>query len=145
MLAQAASWDDVLSPYIYVFYASFLVAFLFTPVMRTVAMYFNIIDEPDRIRKMHRTPVAYLGGVAVFLGVLAGLAASQFLTLHRLEPGWPDQLVIKFSIVVGACVIVLLGLWDDILKIRPAVKIAGQVFAAALLLYDGVGTQVAGP
>lgn len=145
MLAQAASWDDVLSPYIYVFYASFLVSFLFTPVMRTVATFFNIIDEPDRIRKMHRTPVAYLGGVAVFLGLLAGLATSQFLTLHRLEPGWPEHLVIKFSIVVGACVIVLLGLWDDIQRVSPAVKIAGQVFAALMLLVDGVGTKIAGP
>ncbi len=145
LLALALSADDVLSPYIYVFYASFLVSFLFTPIMRSVAIFFNIIDEPDRIRKMHRTPVAYLGGVAVFLGLLAGLASSQFLTLHRLEPGWPDHLVIKFSIVVGACVIVLLGLWDDIKRVSPAVKIAGQVFAALMLLVDGVGTEIAGP
>lgn len=145
LLAQAPTADDVLSPYIYVFYASFLVSFLFTPIMRSVATFFNIIDEPDRIRKMHRAPVAYLGGVAVFLGLLAGLAASQFLTLHRLEPGWPAHLVIKFSIVVGACVIVLLGLWDDIKRLSPAVKIAGQVFAALMLLVDGVGTRIAGP
>lgn len=137
--------DDVLSPYMYVFYASFLVAFLFTPVMRIIANFFNIIDAPDGKRKMHQTPVAYLGGVAVFLGLLAGLTMSQFLSLHRVEPGWPDHLVIKFSIVVGACVIVLLGLWDDILHISPAVKIAGQVFAAMMLLVDGVGTTIAGP
>ena len=60
--------DDVLSPYVYVFYAAFIIAYVFTPVMRAVATYYGIIDEPDNLRKMHKSPVAYLGGVAVFLG-----------------------------------------------------------------------------
>src|SRR5690349_17611791 len=92
--------DEVLSPYVYVFYAAFIVSFLFTPVMRAVAITYNIVDNPDRARKMHLLPVAYLGGVAVFLGWLSGLAVSQFLSLHRLEPGWPvPHAHIKFSIV----------------------------------------------
>src|SRR5438477_169158 len=59
--------DEVLSPYMYVFYAAFVVAFMFTPIMRAVALYYGIVDQPDKVRKMHSTPVAYLGGVAVFL------------------------------------------------------------------------------
>lgn len=146
LAATATTVDEVLSPYIYVFYASFLVAFLFTPIMRTVATFFGVIDAPDGKRKMHNTPVAYLGGVAVFLGLLAGLAMSQFLTLHRVEPGWqPQHVLIKFSVVVGACVIVLLGLWDDVLRVSPRVKIAGQIFAALMLLLDDVGTRIAAP
>ena len=149
LLAQiptsAVSADDVLSPYIYVFYAAFIVSFIFTPVMRTVATYYNIIDEPDSVRKMHSTPVAYLGGVAVFLGWIAGLALSQFLSLHRSEPGLLPYVHVRFSIVVGACVIVLLGLWDDIRRINPWVKIGGQVFAAVCLLIEGVGSRCAAP
>ncbi len=138
--------DEVLSPYVYVFYAAFIIAFIFTPLMRMIAIYFNVIDRPDQKRKLHKSPIAYLGGVAVFLGWLAGLAISQKLQLHRIEPGWPtDFLVIKFSIVLGAAVIVMLGLWDDIYKLTPGIKIAGQIFAAALLLYDGVGTTCLGP
>jgi UDP-GlcNAc:undecaprenyl-phosphate GlcNAc-1-phosphate transferase len=142
---SAVSADDVLSPYIYVFYAAFIVSFIFTPVMRTVASYYNIIDEPDAVRKMHSTPVAYLGGVAVFLGWIAGLALSQFLNLHRSEPGLLPHVHVRFSIVVGACVIVILGLWDDIRRINPWVKIGGQVFAAICLLIEGVGLKCAGP
>jgi len=133
--------DDVLSPYVYVFYVAFLVSFIFTPIMRQVAMYYGIIDEPDNARKMHKAPVAYLGGVAVFLGWIAGMAISQFLKLHRHDLGLSDYLRVNFSIVIGASVIVILGLWDDVLKINPWVKIAGQVFAAMFLLLDGVGTQ----
>ena len=39
------SIDEVLSQYVYVFYAAFFIAFLFTPVMRRVATYFNITDD----------------------------------------------------------------------------------------------------
>ena len=140
------SADEVLSPYVYVFYASFLVTFFFTPIMRMVAIHYGIVDQPDRARKMHAAPVAYLGGVAIFLGLLAGLAVSQYLSLHRVEAGWPvTHPSIKLSIVLGALIIVVLGLWDDLHGIPPVGKIFGQVAAAALLLLDDVGTQCTRP
>src|SRR5688500_3597182 len=137
--SQHYSADEVAAPYIYVFYAAFIVSFFFTPVMQMVASYYGIIDEPDNKRKLHSAPVAYLGGVAVFLGWISGMAISQFLQLHRTEPGLLPHLKVPFSIVVGASVIVLLGLWDDIQHISPRVKIAGQMFAAVCLLLEGVG------
>src|SRR4051812_33996852 len=142
---QAYTADEVVAPYIYVFYAAFIVAFLFTPIMQSVASYYGIIDEPDNKRKMHSTPVAYLGGVAVFLGWISGMAVSQFLQLHRTEPGLLPHLRVPFSIVVGASVIVLLGLWDDVQRIKPWMKIAGQIFAAVCLLLEGVGVRATQP
>ena len=139
--SAALTTDEVLSPYIYVFYAAFLVTFIFTPIMRAVAVYYNIIDQPDLARKMHSTPVAYLGGVAVFLGWMAGLAVSQFVYMHRTAVGLPLHVVIRWSIVAGATLIVVLGLWDDIKRIRPSTKILGQVAAAGLLLINGIGTR----
>jgi UDP-GlcNAc:undecaprenyl-phosphate GlcNAc-1-phosphate transferase len=142
--SRVFSVDQVLSPYIYVFYVSFVVSFLFTPVMRAVAMFYGIVDNPDRVRKMHVAPVAYLGGVAVFLGWIAGLAISQYLALHRQYPGWPvNHPSIKFSIVMGALIIIVLGLWDDLHGVRPIGKILGQMVAAVFLLMDGVGTTCA--
>ena len=138
--------DQVLSNYVYVFYAAFVVSFIFTPVMRATALYYGIIDRPDRLRKMHSSPVAYLGGVAVFVGWLSGLVVSQYLILHRADPGWPTQHpIVRFSIVLGALVIILLGLWDDLIGLRPWMKISGQVFAAVALLYDRIGRQSALP
>src|SRR3954465_51880 len=140
------SVDEVLSPYVYVFYISFIVSFLFTPIMRAVAIYYNIVDQPDRLRKMHQMPVAYLGGVAVFLGWISGLAITQFLSIHRQEAGWNiGHPSIKFSIVLGALIIIVLGLWDDLHGVKPIGKICGQVAAAIFLLMDDVGTQCARP
>lgn len=155
MLAQiptnSYSADQVVAPYIYVFYVAFGLAFVLTPIMRAVAMYYGIVDHPDKIRKMHSEPVAYLGGVAVFIAWLGGLAISEMLQLHRLDPGWPtDALgighpIIRFGIVVGALLIALLGLWDDVYKLDPWMKIGGQICAATFLLWDGIGVDFLRP
>jgi UDP-GlcNAc:undecaprenyl-phosphate GlcNAc-1-phosphate transferase len=150
MLAQVlptpltnVTWDDVLSPYVYVFYAAFLISFIFTPIMRSIAMYYDIVDRPDQTRKMHSAPVAYLGGVAVFMGWVAGLAMTQ-LHIPLAEIGM-EHLRVKISIVIGASLIIVLGLWDDLRHIKPWIKIAGQIAAALLLLTKGVGVNCLAP
>ncbi|HEX8322904.1 MAG TPA: MraY family glycosyltransferase [Tepidisphaeraceae bacterium] len=142
VMKEAISADQALSPYVYVFYVAFIVAFLFTPVMRSVAIYYNIVDKPDLVRKLHTQPVAYLGGVAVFLGWLAGMAMTQFVTIHHLLPGVDDRVRVPLAIIVAAFVVMLLGLWDDTRHIAPRIKIAGQVLAAVLLLTSGIGATV---
>jgi UDP-GlcNAc:undecaprenyl-phosphate GlcNAc-1-phosphate transferase len=137
--------DEVFSPYVYVFYAAYLVAFIFTPLMKTVATHYGVIDQPDNSRKLHKGPVAYLGGVAVFLGWMAGLAMSHFANMHGTSGDTARHLIIPASIVPGAIVIVLLGLWDDIIKINPWLKISGQVLAAVALLISGIGTHSMDP
>ena len=62
---------------------------------------------------------------------LTGLAVGQFRPMPILEPGLPPHVTVNFSIVAGACVIIVLGLWDDVLGVPPWAKIGGQVAAAA--------------
>lgn len=146
------SWDEVLSPNVFVFYAAYIVAFCFTPIMRRIAVFYGIVDQPDGIRKMHTRAVAYLGGLAVFLGWLAGLTMSQFVRMHHLDalkklgiitPDSAAYLVIPFSLVVAAFAIILLGLWDDILHMSPWKKLLGQIAAGVLLVAGGIGERTA--
>ena len=138
--------DQVMSPYIYVFYISFIISFIFTPIMRVVAVHFGVIDQPDGLRKMHSKPVAYLGGVAVFLGWLAGLAFSQFLGTHAPDDAkMQAHIHVYFSIIAGAIVVIVLGLWDDLKGVKPLGKILGQAVAASFLLYEKIGTRCAVP
>lgn len=147
--SQEFTADQVLGSYIYVFYAAFIVSLVLTPAMRVVALHFNIIDRPDQVRKLHTTPIAYLGGVAVFIGWLTGMFISQFLSLHRIETGWPVDStgmahpMVPFSIVMGGLAVLGLGLWDDAVGLRPWMKICGQMIAASFLLADGIGSDAA--
>ncbi|MGH7177439.1 MAG: glycosyltransferase family 4 protein [Tepidisphaeraceae bacterium] len=138
--------DQVLAPYVYVFYAAFLLAFVFTPVMRSVAVYYGIVDRPDEQRKLHKTPIAYLGGVAMFLGWIGGLAFSRLTALHYnpLVDQWLHVAVPR-NIVVAAFIIVGLGLWDDLRSVNPKIKVLGQVAAACMLLLAGIGVNSTRP
>ena len=140
----AVTADTVLSPYIYVFYAAFGVSFVFTPVMRMVALYYHVIDAPDAKRKLHAAPIAYLGGVAIFLGWLAGLAISQGTGIHRPDTALP-HLHLPAMVLLAAVMIVALGLADDLVKVSPRVKIVVQVLAAGVLLWGGVGLHSVEP
>ena len=130
---------ELLSGYMPVFVAALLITLILTPIVRRVAISADIIDHPDQARKQHAYPIAYLGGIAIFAGVLAGIGASVIFTNGQaaLLQGVP------VSIVVGMLAIVFTGLADDIWKWDPRLKIAGQLVAAAALAIEDVGPQLA--
>jgi UDP-GlcNAc:undecaprenyl-phosphate GlcNAc-1-phosphate transferase len=146
---------DVFHGYVAVFVVSFVVALIATPLMRRLAVANGVIDRPSESRKIHRIPVAYLGGAAVFLGLIAGIFYSYIasalgpdgglLTFHKTrfvdEAGAPYP--VPLSVLLGMTVIMLVGLLDDVIKISPRVKLGGQLFAAAALAADDVGVRVA--
>ncbi len=140
--------------YIGVFVVAFLVALGATPIMRRIAVSNGVIDRPSEARKVHRQPIAYLGGVAVFFGMLAGIVysylAAQFpdlIEFHKTSPShMPDGLtppVLPLSILIGMTIIMLTGVIDDVMGISPRVKLGGQLIGAAALAIDNVGVKLA--
>lgn len=138
--------------YMWVALVAFLVTLCATPIMRRLALSNGIVDLPSDPRKVHRRPVAYLGGAAVFLGLIAGIfysyLAYEFEGLVDFHPtSYPDNafrpVPVPISVVIGMTVIMLVGLLDDIIGIPPWQKVGGQLFAAAALAYEDVGTKVA--
>lgn len=135
--------------YMGIFVISFLVALLATPVMRRMAISHGIVDRPNEARKIHRVPIAYLGGVAVYLGILAGILFAYTTPFHGLiQPhlnklGEPVLPLVPVSILIGLTVVMLCGLVDDVVGLSPRMKIAGMLFAAAALAIEDVGVKVA--
>lgn len=137
--------------YIGVFVVAFLVTLLLTPVMRRLAVANGIVDRPSESRKVHRIPIAYLGGVAVYFGLVAAILFSYTEPYHDLiafheTSRFDDSLIprgVPLSILAGMTIITIIGLIDDVMGIDPRAKIAGQLIAAAALAYTHVGTKVA--
>ncbi|MBI1367364.1 MAG: hypothetical protein GC162_01780 [Planctomycetes bacterium] len=137
--------DQVLSPYVFVFILAWAVAFIATPIMRVLALRNGIVDWPDMKRKQHREPVAYLGGVAVFLGWAAGTLLSFYITPHTSTPALTFSSVsFPMSIILGALLIAIMGLLDDVFGVSPFMKLGGQIVAAGMLAVQDVGTKLAG-
>ena len=138
-LGQPPTAGQVLNGYLFVFVAAFLISILATPLVRRLALRSGVVDWPDQARKAHREPVAYLGGVAVFLGLVGGIVASYFLAGYR-----PGLAPVPINIVFAMAVIMFTGLADDIFRWDPNLKLAGQFFTAAIVALDEqIGGRVA--
>lgn len=145
---DSSSTLDILHGYLGVFVAAFLMTVAMTPLMRKLAIANGIVDRPSEARKAHKIPVAYLGGMAVFFGVLAGVAYSyigltlppEFFSFHHSTL---EQQAVPVSILLGMTLIAATGLWDDVTGIHPRLKVAGQLLAAAAMAMQNVGTKVA--
>ncbi len=131
--------------YRWVFVAALAFSLLSTPILRSLAISNNIVDRPDEVRKHHRKPIAYLGGVAIFFGWLAGIAVSLSMTPHPTPEHISPITHVAFptAILIGAIIIVIVGLLDDIYAISPRVKVGGQMLAAAWLATQDVGQKLA--
>mgnify|MGYP000352284607 CR=1 FL=1 len=130
---------EFVNSYVVLFLAAFLTTLLVTPLVRRVAVAANVIDKPDRARKLHEYPVAYMGGVAVFCGLVVAIGVSYVWfdsTTAHYDP-------VPLAVVVGMVAIAVTGLADDIWKWDPRWKIAGQLVAAAALAIQDIGVRVA--
>lgn len=125
---------EILGPYGWVVVVSFFAAAISTLICRAAARHWGIVDKPDGFLKPHRRPIAYLGGVAIFVGWVAGM-----LTIGPFAVHGRDWLV---GLMAAGGVVLILGLADDILSIRPIFKLLGQVIAAAILLCSGIGQRI---
>lgn len=147
--APAHTAMDLFHSYLPILTIAFVVTLLTTPLMRKLAIRHGVIDRPSEARKVHRVPIAYLGGVAVFLGILAGVAAS-YAGIGGIDDHYsgapssaPEFAMVPVSVLVGMLLITLTGLIDDVTGLDPRLKISGQLLAAAALAMEDVGTKVA--
>jgi UDP-GlcNAc:undecaprenyl-phosphate GlcNAc-1-phosphate transferase len=131
------SITEVLQPYMLVFYTAFLVTLVLTPLMRFLAHRNGIVDNPDGRRKVHTQPIAYLGGVATFLGWLAGVTISVAIRPHNADANFFHNILVPPGILLGAATVVLFGLLDDVYSLKPRIKLLGQLVAAMFLCMTG--------
>jgi UDP-GlcNAc:undecaprenyl-phosphate GlcNAc-1-phosphate transferase len=121
----------------------FLVTLLFvgflTPLVRNIAMRLNIVDSPSESHKTHKQPVPYLGGVAIVIGV----CVITYAAIVQSEQF--NSLGLASTVLLPAVLIGVIGLIDDIKKLKPwprfiAQNLVGIVIAIILILTDTLGS-----
>ena len=116
--------------------AAFICALVSTWLCKKIALKFGIVDKPDDLVKTHKEPVAYLGGIGIFVGLAFGILAGVYL-LHR-EDYFGTAFKWLLGILVGGAIACFIGVIDDIFDIKPIQKITGQVCAAVALILVGI-------
>ena len=104
---------------------AFLVAVITTPVVKNLAFKMGAVDVPKDNRRMHDHPIPRMGGLAIFLGFL--LSVLVFLDLNNQLRG----------MLLGAVIIVVLGIFDDIYSLKASLKFVIQIIAALVAVMSG--------
>ncbi|MCI9393755.1 MAG: undecaprenyl/decaprenyl-phosphate alpha-N-acetylglucosaminyl 1-phosphate transferase [Oscillospiraceae bacterium] len=114
--------------------AAALIALVTTPVVRSLAFKMRAVDVPKDNRRMHSHPIPRMGGLAIFLGFLFSVLIFVPLT---------DELR---GMLLGAVVIVVLGVLDDIYALPAMPKFLVQIGAALIAVLQGnVITHLSNP
>ncbi len=123
-----------------VFAVAFIVTYLMVPVSKQIAWRLGAIDYPSN-RRVNRAPIPRCGGIALYVGLIA---ACFTIFIGVRFGGWEfhDLYVLNnvnyLVLFVGVTIMFTVGLVDDITQLSPAVKLAGQIVAALVVVLAGV-------
>jgi UDP-GlcNAc:undecaprenyl-phosphate GlcNAc-1-phosphate transferase len=136
-------WDAGLS-----FVVAAAVAAVLTPLAAWLARRLGAVDVPrERGLAWRETPL--LGGLAILVAVLVAAAIwmPDTITLPHTAHAAPGvNKANTWGLIVGACLIALVGAVDDVRDLPPLVKLLGQVGAAVIAVRAGaVVTGITAP
>jgi len=123
---------------------SFISALIATLFCRHIALKLGIVDKPDKLVKIHKGSVAYLGGVGILVGLTVGILTGIYCigNLTSGSPLVPEHFSLSSkwlaAILVGGTIACIIGLIDDIFDIKPLQKILGQIAASVVLIIVGI-------
>ncbi|MGQ9454241.1 MAG: glycosyltransferase family 4 protein [Armatimonadota bacterium] len=110
-----------------------VVAYVFTPPVRSLAQRLGAIAHPGG-RRVHVRPTPLLGGIAMYLGFLAGVLLV--LGLDR-EIALDKQIM---GVIIGATLVALMGILDDRFELPGWAQLLSMMAGGAILV--GFGIQV---
>ena len=107
--------------YILVAGIAFFVSYIITPFIAQVGKKENFVDKPG-YRKIHSDSVPNLGGIVIFFGFI--LSILFIIPIEGKAKG----------LLAGSVIILLLGIIDDIVDLRPRYKFFIQMVPALLVI-----------
>ncbi|MGB4437714.1 MAG: MraY family glycosyltransferase [Sedimentibacter sp.] len=112
--------------YFIAFISAVIISFIMTPPARKLAIRVGALDIPKDARKIHKKPMPYFGGLAIYVSIMACMFVYMPHTRTNL------------FIMAGATIIVLTGIVDDMYGMPAKIKMLLQLIAAAVAISGGV-------
>jgi UDP-GlcNAc:undecaprenyl-phosphate GlcNAc-1-phosphate transferase len=103
---------------------SVLITIGMIPVLKIFALRLNALDLPNH-RKVHSAPMPKVGGVAMAMGAVVPILL------------WSPGNRFMDALLLGAAVLIIFGIVDDIKEMSYKGKLAGQIVAALIVVVCG--------
>lgn len=141
LLLQKRCQKDKMIVYEFIipFAVALIVSFFSCPIAKNIAVRFNAIDVPKDDRRMHKKPIALMGGLAV----IAGFLVSVFYVFLVYQPNslmaWLNDIspVKMIGFFAALVIVIAMGVIDDIHPLSAKVKFPVQLIAAAIVVFTG--------
>ncbi len=122
--------------YLFIFCGSLLLSLAFTPLVIFVARALNIYDDLHA-RKIHAQAVPRIGGVAIFLAMMA-LTIPALLLNNTIGVAFQAIQSQVLALLAAGILVFLMGFADDLCRLRARTKFIVQILAALLVCGYGI-------
>ena len=126
--------------HLFFFIIALITALIITPYVRAIGARFEILDSPGK-RKVHQKEIPRLGGVAIFVAILAPFLSFLFwgnFTINEIHTFWKPFL----GLTLGCLIVFGIGIWDDIHRLTPWPKLSAEIVAASVVFFFGLKIQL---
>lgn len=121
------------------YFITFLLAFILsisaTPIAKKIAFKIGAIDIPKDERRMHKKPIARLGGLAIVAAFLVSILFNVISSVAASESIGIDTKF--FGMIAGILIIVAVGVIDDVKQLGAKLKFLIQIAAAVIVVASG--------
>ena len=127
-----------MNSYLFVYMSSLMLVLAMTPVVIWLARRLNIVDVPGA-RHMHTSPVSHVGGVAIFISMMA--LSISVLWIWNLTVTTDQTMLGQLRILLlAASFIFMAGLIDDVKAkgLRARIKFIAQIASAFMVCMVGI-------
>lgn len=128
--------------YLITFVLAFIIAFSATPIAKKLAFKIGAVSVPKDNRRMHKKPMALMGGAAMICGFIIAILFDAVSTSALFPPR--NELL---GLISGIVIITAMGILDDVFTLKAFVKLAFQLTAAILVVvvFDTRITTITNP
>ena len=118
-----------------IFSLSLVISLILTPLSAKTAAKCGLVDIPTH-RKVHLDPIPHTGGMAIYISFYLA-----FIPILFFKTKIADLLLLEpriICLIIGAGIVFGMGLWDDVRKIKPDLKLGVQIVAALITYLGGI-------
>lgn len=133
--------------YFFSFLATFFLSIILTLGIKKIAIEWQVVDYPDptNFRKIHKTPIPLLGGIAIFMSFfiaifyLAFVSGKIFFVDNVL--GYAILPAHIWGIFIGGSFLMIGGFLDDKYNLKPSQQIIWPILSALVVIFSGIGIK----
>jgi UDP-GlcNAc:undecaprenyl-phosphate GlcNAc-1-phosphate transferase len=115
--------------------AAFALTGLLTWPVRALAIRLGAMDEPNLARKTQATPVPYLGGVAIALGITITTLAAVFVGGNKSGENVSQLKDLALTVLLPALLLGAMGLVDDLRSLSPWPRLLTQSLVGSIVAF----------